>query len=133
MGEGNALQLDLCESRGVLLIINSKPFILQKLLGRWPVSRIELHDAKKKRLVCNRHFLRICESERRHGIGRALLHEHRHDTEALFIGDFPVGRRERTKDLMVLYKDLGVKVIVVDGDFWVEDVEVVAVDQTDEL
>jgi hypothetical protein len=62
-----------------------------------------------------------------------LLHEHRQDTEALFIGNFLVGRRKRTKDLMMLYENLGVEVIVVDGDFWVEDVEVVSVDQTDEL
>jgi len=34
---------------------------------------------------------------------------------------------------MMLYENLGVEVIVVDGDFWVEDVEVVSVDQTDEL
>jgi hypothetical protein len=29
---------------------------------------------------------------------------------------------------MVLYENLGVKVLVVRGDFWIENVEVVAVD-----
>jgi hypothetical protein len=106
---------------------------MQELLGRWPVSRIELHDAEQKCLVCVRHFYRICEGERRHGIGGALPHEHRDDTEALFISDLLVRRRERTKDLMVPHEDLGVEVIVVDGDFWVEDVEVVSVDEADEL
>lgn len=133
MNKGNALRLALCEFRGVLFVINSKPFILQELLGRWSASRIELHDAEQKCLVRVRDFLRICEGERRHSIRGALLHEHRDDTKALFIGDFLVGRRERPKDLMVLYEDLGVEIIVVDGDVWVEDVEVVSVDQTDEL
>ena len=133
MDKGNALQPVLFGCRGDLSVINSKPFILQELLSRRPVSRIELHDAEKKRLVRIRHFFRICEGERRHSIRGALLHEHRDDTKALFIGDFLVGRRERPKDLMVLYEDLGVEIIVVDGDVWVEDVEVVSVDQTDEL
>jgi len=110
-----------------------KPLILQELPHTRPVSRVELHNLKKK------GFIRITNlpfAERLEWF--QLLRRHRrHDANErflrVFVGEFLKGDGERPEPLMLMHDDFRVVEFVAFWLFRLEDVEVETPDEVDEL